>query len=72
MTEKREQRGWYWHCRACDRYVPREESRCTCGAAKVRRSTPPAGDRAPGRELFWEMGAVTLLGGLGLLWLLLE
>jgi hypothetical protein len=73
MTEKREERGWYWHCHACDSYVPRENLWCACGAPKVRRgSPPPAEPPSLDRTLVWEAGAILLLGGLSLLWVLLE
>lgn len=72
MSNKPDQGRWYWHCRACDRYVPREHARCACGAPKVRRSETKADPGAAHRTLAWETGAVLLLGGLGLLWVLLE
>ncbi len=63
---------WYWHCRACDVYVPRELQECGCGAPKVRRSSKAAEATTPDRVLGWEAGALLLLAGLGLLWVLLE
>lgn len=72
MADKPDQGRWYWHCRACDRYVPREQARCACGANKVRRSETGEEARSPKRTIAWEAGAILLLGGLGLLWVLLE
>lgn len=71
MAETPEEGRWYWHCRACDRYLPREQVRCACGAPKVRRP-PPAAPSAGDRTLVWEAAALLLLAGLGLLWVLLE
>lgn len=72
VPDRLEQGRWYWHCRACDRYVPREREHCACGAKKVRRSEPPAEPRSLDRTLLWEASTILFLGGLGLLWVLLE
>jgi hypothetical protein len=72
MPDRLEHGRWYWHCHACDRYVPREQTRCACGAPKVRRQEAPPAPPSLDRTLLWQAGAVLLLGGLGLLWALLE
>jgi hypothetical protein len=72
MAEKGEHSRWYWHCHACDRYVPREQQRCVCGAPKVRRSSKPSGRAPTDRALALEAAAILLLAGLSLLWLLLR
>ncbi len=72
MPENREHARWYWHCPACDRYVPREQLRCVCGAPKVRRASPAGGKRPMDTVIAWEAAALLVLAGLSLLWLLLK
>jgi hypothetical protein len=71
MPERIERGRLYWHCHACDTYVPREQERCACGAPKVRRGEAHPQPRPLDRAILWPAGAILLLGGLGLLWLLL-
>jgi hypothetical protein len=72
MADRGEQGRWYWHCHECDRYVPREQQRCACGAPKVRGTSKPSKPGPTDRTLAWEAAAILLLVGLSLLWLFLK
>ncbi len=55
----------YWHCRACDSYLPRQQEVCSCGARKERRRRVVASRLPPAARqllaaLLLALGAVVI------------